>query len=121
MTLYTATEISFASVFGVVLICMIEYLWNTLAYSFAVLKIELNVWQPTETTRMFIEFFVCLFVCLFVWNTGKIKKLQVTLQGEGRCRLKPKQNQFIEAKTKPIIVVEKRMVKEKYISLYVIE
>lgn len=25
MTLYTATEISFASVFGVVLICMIEY------------------------------------------------------------------------------------------------
>ena len=73
-----------------------------------------------------------------MWNTGKIKKLQVTLQGEGHCRLKPKQNQFIEAKTKPIywsqnktnllkpkqnqfIVVEKRMVKEKYISLYVIE
>ena len=89
MTLYTATEISFASVFGVVLICMIEYPWNTLAYSFALLKIELNVWQPTETTRMFIEF---SFVCLFVFLCGQNKT----------NLLKPKQNQFIEAKTKPI-------------------
>ena len=110
MTLYTATEISFASVFGVVLICMIEYPWNTLAYSFALLKIELNVWQLTETTRMFIEF---SFVCLFVFLCGiliKSKSCRSPYRGRGAVDwsqnktnlLKPKQNQFIEAKTKPI-------------------
>lgn len=54
-----------------------------LAYSFALLKIELNVWQPTETTRMFIEF---SFVCLFVFLCGilvKSKSCRSPYRGRG--------------------------------------